>query len=78
MRQAYAVGTGCPKCHQTADNARTAAAALGIEIALVTVDRPAEIAKLGVMFTPALAVDGQVKVAGRLPNPDEIKAWLRT
>ena len=70
------LGTGCPKCHQTAENASAAAAAAGVQIELEKVDKPADIAKFGVMFTPALAVDGDVKVAGRVPTIDEIKTWL--
>ncbi len=70
------LGTGCPKCQQTAENAKAAAAAAGLQIELEKVDKPADIAKFGVMFTPALAVDGDIKVAGRVPTIDEIKAWL--
>ena len=70
------LGTGCPKCQQTAENAKAAAEAAGLQIELEKVDKPADIAKFGVMFTPALAVDGDVKVAGRVPTIDEIKAWL--
>jgi small redox-active disulfide protein 2 len=76
MKKVQVLGTGCPKCQQTAENAKAAAGALGIEIELVKVDKLAEIAKFGVMFTPALAVDGKVKVSGRVPALDEIKAWL--
>ena len=70
------LGTGCPKCQQTAANAKAAAAAAGVQIDLVKVDKPADIAKFGVMFTPALAIDGAVKVSGRVPTVDEIKTWL--
>ncbi len=70
------LGTGCPKCQQTAENAKAAAEAAGVEIELVKVDKPADIAKFGVMFTPALAIDGEVKVAGRVPTTDEIREWL--
>jgi small redox-active disulfide protein 2 len=70
------LGTGCPKCQQTAENAKAAAAAAGVDIDLVKVDKPADIAKFGVMFTPALAIDGTVKVSGRVPSVDEITAWL--
>ena len=70
------LGTGCPKCLQTAENAKAAAEAAGVQIDLVKVDKPADIAKFGVMFTPALAVDGDVKVAGRVPTVDEIKIWI--
>ncbi|MFB3880397.1 MAG: thioredoxin family protein [Armatimonadota bacterium] len=77
MTKVQVLGTGCPKCQQTADNAKAAAKALGLEVELVKVDKPADIARFGVMFTPALAVDGKVKVSGRVPTTDEIKAWLK-
>ena len=77
MKKVQVLGTGCPKCNQTAENAKAAAEALGVPIELVKVDKPADIAKYGVMFTPALAVEGEVKVSGRVPSPDEIKAWLK-
>ena len=70
------LGTGCPKCMQTAENAKAAAEAAGVQIDLVKVDKPADIAKFGVMFTPALAIEGKVKVAGRVPTVAEIKTWL--
>ena len=76
MKKVHVMGTGCPKCLQTAANAKEAAAASGVEIELEKVEKPADIAKFGVMFTPALAVDGDVKAAGRIPTVDEIKAWL--
>jgi small redox-active disulfide protein 2 len=76
MKKVQVLGTGCPKCHQTADNAKAAAEAAGLQIELIKVDKPADIAKFGVMFTPALAIDGDVKVSGRVPEVEEIKAWL--
>jgi len=76
VKKVQILGTGCPKCQQTADNAKAAAEAVGVQIALVKVDKPADIAKFGVMFTPALAVDGDVKVSGRVPTVDQIKPWL--
>ena len=77
MKKVQVLGTGCPKCNQTAENAKAAAEALGVSIELVKVDKPADIGKYGVMFTPALAVDGEVKVSGRVPTPDGIRAWLQ-
>jgi len=76
MKKVQVLGTGCPKCQQTAANAREAAQAAGVEIELIKVEKPADIAKFGVMFTPALAIDGEVKSAGRIPSVEEIKAWL--
>jgi small redox-active disulfide protein 2 len=72
------LGLGCPKCQQVAANVADAAQAAGVEVAVEKVTQPAEIAKYGVMFTPGLAVDGEVKVAGRVPSVDEIKGWLTT
>lgn len=76
MQKVQVLGPGCPKCEQTAENAKAAAQALGLEIDLQKVQHPADIAKFGVMFTPALALDGDVKVSGRVPTVDEIKDWL--
>jgi len=70
------LGTGCPKCKKLAENAEAAAKALGIEYELVKVTGVNEIMKFGVMMTPALAVDGEVKVAGKVPGVDEIKKML--
>jgi len=76
MKKVQVLGTGCPKCQQTEANAKEAAQAAGVQIELEKVEKPAEIAKFGVMFTPALAIDGEVKAAGRIPTVDEIKVWL--
>jgi len=78
MKKVQVLGTGCPKCQQTAANAREAAQAAGVQIELEKIEKPADIARFGVMFTPALAIDGGVKVAGRIPTVDEIRAWLTT
>ncbi len=72
------LGTGCPKCQQTAANAEEAARQLGIDVEIVKVEKPLDIAKFKVMFTPALAIDGTVKCAGKVPSVDEIKGWLAT
>jgi small redox-active disulfide protein 2 len=76
MKKVQVLGTGCPKCQQTAENAEAAATAAGVQIELEKVQKPLEIAKLGVLFTPALAVDGEVKVSGRVPTVAEIQEWL--
>ena len=76
MKRLQILGTGCPKCRKLAENAEAAARALGIEVAIEKVTDIAEIMKFGVMMTPALAVDGQVRVVGKVPEPDEIKAFL--
>ena len=70
------LGTGCPKCKKVMENAQEAAAALGIQAEMVKVEKIDEIVDRGVMTTPALAIDGEVKAAGRIPSVDEIKGWL--
>jgi small redox-active disulfide protein 2 len=76
MKKIQILGAGCPKCKKLAENAELAAKALGIEYELVKVTNIAEIMKFGVMMTPALAVDGVVKVAGKVPSVDEVKPFL--
>ncbi|MCE5187266.1 MAG: thioredoxin family protein [Planctomycetaceae bacterium] len=70
------LGTGCPKCKKLAENAEAAAKELGIEYTLEKVTQISEIMKMGVMMTPALAVDGVVKVSGKVPSVAEIKTML--
>jgi small redox-active disulfide protein 2 len=76
MKKLQILGTGCPKCHKLAENAEAAAKALGLDYELVKVTSLNDIMAFGVMITPALAVDGQVKVAGKVPSTEEIKKLL--
>ncbi len=76
MRTIQVFGTGCAKCRQLAANARAAVAELGIECDVREVKDIAAIVAAGVMFTPALAVDGKVVAAGKVPAVDEIKRRL--
>jgi len=71
------LGSGCPKCRKLAAHAEAAARELGFDYELEKVTDINEIMAFGVMVTPALAVDGQVKVAGRVPSAQEIKEMLR-
>ena len=75
-RTIQVLGTGCPKCGKLAEAAQAAAEDLGIDYRLEKVTDIARIAALGVMMTPALVVDGQVKVAGKVPGKDEIRRML--
>jgi len=70
------LGTGCPKCKKLAENAEAAAKELDLDCEIEKVTDINEIMKFGVMLTPALAVDGQIKVVGKVPSPDEIKKML--
>lgn len=76
MTKLQILGTGCPKCRKLAENAETAARDLGIEYEIEKVTQITEIMRFGVMVTPALVVDGQVKVAGKVVPPEEIKQML--
>ena len=70
------LGTGCPKCKKLAENTEAAAKALGIEYTLEKVTDIGQIMKFGVMMTPGLAVDGVVKVVGKVPSVDDVKKML--
>ena len=70
------LGTGCHKCKQLAQLTETAARDMGIEYELTKVTDITEILSFGVMATPALVVDGVVKVAGKVPPFGEIKKML--
>jgi small redox-active disulfide protein 2 len=76
MKKIQILGTGCPKCKKLAENAKAAAKALGLEFDIEKVTDIGEIMTFGVMVTPALAVDGQVKSVGKVASPDEIKKML--
>jgi len=70
------LGTGCPKCKQLSANAEKAVAELGLEADIEKVTEIKKIAEFGVITTPALAVDGEVKSSGKLLSPEEIKQYL--
>jgi small redox-active disulfide protein 2 len=71
------LGTGCPKCRQLEANAREALSNSGLEASVEKVTDVDEIMNMGVMMTPALAVDGVVKSAGRVLAKDEIARILQ-
>jgi len=71
------LGTGCPKCQATLRNAEQAVKELGIQAEIAKVDDLSEITARGVMVTPALAIDGEIKCSGRIPTVGEIKSWLK-
>jgi len=76
MKKVQILGTGCPKCKKLAENAQAAVRELDLDCDVVKVTDLNEIMTFGVMITPALAIDGQVKVVGKVPSPDEIKKML--
>ncbi len=76
MKKIQILGTGCPKCKNLAENAEAAAKELGVEFEIEKVTDINDIMKFGVMMTPALAVDGEVKMVGKVLSQDEIKKIL--
>jgi small redox-active disulfide protein 2 len=76
MKTLQILGTGCPKCKKLAENTEAAAKELGIEYDLVKITDINAIMGFGVMMTPALVVDGKVKVVGKVPDVADIKKLL--
>jgi len=76
MKKVQILGTGCPKCRLLAQNVETAARELGIEIEVEKVTDIMAITKAGVMMTPALVIDGDVKSSGKVLSPAEAKRYL--
>jgi len=70
------LGMGCPKCQQLYDNVKKAVEDLGLDAEIVKVEDLEKIVNYGIMSTPALVVDGEVKSAGRILPPEELKVFL--
>ena len=70
------IGTGCAKCHQLEKNVLETVKELGLTAEVVKVSDIAEIMKRGIIFTPALMVDGELKVSGRVPSVKELSEML--
>ncbi|HAX91766.1 MAG TPA: thioredoxin family protein [Rhodospirillaceae bacterium] len=70
------LGTGCPKCKALGEAAEHAAKDLGIAYEIEKVTDIEKIMSFGVMMTPALVVDGDVKVVGKIPSGEELKVML--
>ena len=71
------LGTGCPKCKALEEHARQALEIGGIEATIEKVTEIDKIMDMGVMMTPALVIDGEVKSAGRLLSKDQILAYVK-
>ena len=70
------LGTGCPKCRKLAENAEAAAKVLQLDCQIEKVTDINQITAFGVMMTPALAIDGVVRLVGKASSVDELKAVL--
>ena len=77
MKKIQILGTGCPKCKKLAENAEMAAKELGMEYELEKVTKINDIMKFGVMMTPGLAIDGKVKIVGKVASVEELKEILK-
>lgn len=72
------LGMGCPKCRKLYEAAEKAVNELGLDgVQLEKVEKLSEIAAMGVMMTPALVIDGEVTVSGRVPSVEELKALIQ-
>ena len=69
-------GSGCAKCKKTEEVVKEAVAEAGIEAEVKKVTNTMEIAAAGVFGTPAVIIDGDVKVVGKVPSKDQVKSWL--
>ncbi len=76
MKTIQILGTGCPNCKKLTENAEAAARDLGGEFEIEKITDLDRITDFGVMMTPALAVDGEVKSMGKVLSPEEIKRLL--
>ena len=77
MKKVQILGTGCPKCKKLYETAQQAVKEAGVEAEVTKVEDMNEIIQFGVMMTPALAVDGDVKSVGKVLSASEIAAMLQ-
>jgi len=70
------LGTGCPKCKKLTENAEIAVKELNLNATVEKITDINEIMNFGVMMTPALAIDGEIKISGKLLSVNEIKSLL--
>lgn len=71
------LGSGCTKCKLLEEHARAAVAELGLDAEVVKVSDIDEIMEMGVMMTPALAIDGEVKSVGKVLTKDQVIEYLK-
>ena len=71
------IGSGCPRCHETERRIKSAMAETGIQAELIHLTDPREISRRGLILTPAVMVDGVIRLAGRVPSVEEAKNWLQ-
>jgi len=72
------LGTGCVRCNTAEEIVKQAVLEAGIEAEVVKVKDIREIAKYGVMVTPAVVVDGELKSEGKIPDLEEVLEWIKS
>ncbi len=77
MKQIKILGTGCSKCKQTEAIVKQVVAQMGIEATIEKVEDIEKIMEYNVLTTPALVIDGQIMVKGRVPGAEEVKTFLQ-
>ncbi len=70
------LGPGCNNCHMVEEAARAAVAALGVQAEFEKVTDRAEFARYGLLYTPGLVINERLVAAGRIPNQNEVMAWV--
>lgn len=78
MNEIKVLGTGCPKCQKLTDHVKQAVGELGADYKVEKIEDINQIMAYGVMMTPALVVDGEVKLVGKVPSVDDLKKLLAT
>jgi len=76
VKKLVILGPGCPKCNKLYDETEQAAEELGLEFEMHKITDIRAISGFGVMTTPALVVDGEVKCVGKVPSTEELKALI--
>lgn len=76
MLEIVVYGPGCSRCKETERRVRDAVQKLGIEASVRKATDIVELARAGVLATPAVAVNGVIKGAGRIPSIEEIQQWI--
>ena len=71
------LGPGCPKCQQTEKVVKEAVAESGVAAQVEKVTNVMDIARYGVLGTPAVVVDGEVKSVGKIPNKEDVLNWIK-
>ncbi len=77
MKKLQILGGGCPNCKELAERTKLAAESLNLEFEIEKISDIQDIIDFGVMSTPALAVDGEIKSSGKIPSVKEIKDLIK-